>query len=84
MSATIPPGPNPQGTHHWVMSAAWPSGHGQETTATYRSTITPEPGQTRAEIYETIRDFVMRDATNGQPPTVLFFSLEPNQLGSAT
>lgn len=81
MTAPIPPGPDPQGTHHWVISVKWPIGPGQEATATYRSTITPAPGQTRAEIYESIRDFVMRDATSGQPPTVLFFSLEPNQLG---
>lgn len=81
MSTPPPPGPNPQGSHHWVMSAQWPTRDG-EISGTWRSTITPEPGQTRAEVYEIVRAFVMKDATGGQPPTVLFFSLEPNQLGS--
>jgi hypothetical protein len=63
------------------MSAQWQIARGEEGSVTYRSTITPEPGQTRADIYEIVRAFVMKDATGGQPPAVLFWSLEPNQLG---
>jgi len=77
------PGPNPQGSHHWVMTISWQTTPGSERRGTWRSTITPEPGQTRADIYEILRAFVMRDASCGIPPTVLFFALEPNALGGA-
>lgn len=83
MNSVTVPGPNPQGTHHWVMSAQWPDGPSRTTSGTWRSTMTPEPGQTRAEIYEALRAFLVDTETGGIPPTVLFFSLEPNQLGGA-
>lgn len=81
MSAPSVPGPNPQGTYHWVISASWQPGNGTTADGTWRSTITPEPGQTRAEVYEEIRQSLMANVTGGIAPTVLFFSLEPNELG---
>jgi len=82
------PGPDPQGSHHWVMSVQWPETRRTAAGgATYRATITPEPGQTRAEIYEEIRAWVFQEiaeATGVQRPTVVFWSLEPNDLGGAS
>jgi hypothetical protein len=75
------PGPNPQGTHHWVISAQWPDGPGRTINGTWRSTVTPKPGQTRAEIYEELRTYLMEAETGGVAPTIMFFALEPNQLG---
>ena len=83
MTAIAVPGPNPQGTHHWIMTISWQTTLGSERCGTWRSTITPEPGQTRADIYEIIRAGVINDGGCEMPPTVLFFALEPNTLGGA-
>lgn len=90
MSTPPPPGPNPQGSHHWVMSVQW-----SETRrwtrrpvvngATYGGTLTPAPGQTRSDVYERMREHVYRDLAKTvgvDSPTIVFWSLEPNQLGS--
>lgn len=85
MSTPPPPGPNPQGSHHWVMSVQWSGKRRSVHGATYGGTTTPTAGQTRADVYEHMREHVYSDlaATVGvQGPTILFFSLEPNQLGS--
>lgn len=88
-SQSAPTGPDAQGTHHWVLSVQWPTKHrgGRMSGANYGSTTTPAPGETRADVYDRIRNHVYRDllATIGvDSPTVVFWTLEPNQLGSAT
>lgn len=84
------PGPNPQGSHHWLMSVQW-----SETRrwirrpvvngATYGGTTTPMAGQSRADVYEHMREHVYSDLAKTvgvHSPTVVLWSLEPNQLGS--
>ncbi len=91
MSTPPPPGPNPQGTHHWLMSVQWPETRRWPRRpvvegATYGDTITPKPGQTRSDMYERLRDHVYNDlaTTIGvHGPTIVHWSLEPNHLGGA-
>lgn len=91
MTAPTVPGPNQQGTYHWLMSVQWtetrrwprrPVVNG----ATYGGTTTPTPSQTRSDVYEHMRDHVYGDLAKTvgvDSPTILFFSLEPSQLRGA-
>lgn len=83
-TATVP-GPNAQGSHHWLMSVQWSGKRRSVHGATYGGTTTPTARQTRADVYEHMREHVYSDLAKTvgvHSPTIVFWSLEPNQLGS--
>ncbi|OEJ51983.1 hypothetical protein [Streptomyces agglomeratus] len=60
--------------YFWVMTVA---GGGDRSTLT--GSFTPLPGDTRRDAFAQVMSFVERK-TGLERPTVLFFSLEPDQL----
>ena len=68
-----------QGSHFWLITVSGvQDSHGAVTYSTRYGTITPGHGQTRQDVYDQIRQIIAAEI--GDRYTVLFFSLEPNQL----
>lgn len=70
---------NRQGSHHFIMTTQVPSPHGFSINSFY-GTFTPLAGSTRKDAYEQIRaehDRLYPEMAQG---SVLFFSLERNEL----
>ncbi|MFJ4783255.1 hypothetical protein [Streptomyces sp. NPDC088794] len=65
-----------QDTHFWVLSVDKPG----MACATRTGTYTPPPGSTRASAYREIYEYVTAGDPYLRGATVVFFSLEPNQL----
>lgn len=56
---------------------------GEIATFTFKGVYTPQPGSTRRDAFNSIREYISGHLTRiGQPAShnVLFYSLEPNQL----
>jgi hypothetical protein len=76
--ATVP-APQQQGTHHFVMTLQRPIGSGF-TMGTFSNHITPAPVMTRHDVYQAIKQEIGQADPDFTDATVVFFSLEPNQL----
>lgn len=74
-----------QGTpYHWVLSINGSVG-GRQATVGFNGVITVVPGQTRHQVYNTLRDQVLGEVQRqtGVPmdtPATIFFALEPDQF----
>jgi hypothetical protein len=70
---------------HWVMTVTWPLPAGGQGIRSAEGTITAEPGESRRDLYNKVYAFMAADDTVLDPnPSVLFASLEPNDLGTNT
>lgn len=65
-----------QGSHHYVLTVDLPG----KTAATLHGTHTPAPGQSRQDVFLAIRREIARNNPDLERGTIIFFSLEPNQL----
>lgn len=65
-----------QGTHHYVLTLEVPG----YSSVTLEGTVTPPLGATRSDVYQRLRGDVTAHDARMAKGTVLFFSLEPNQL----
>lgn len=73
---TAETGKPPQGSHHWIMTLELP-GRAMNTVS---NTWTPGQGDTRQDVFETIRSAIVQQSPEMARANVVFFSLEPNQL----
>ncbi|MET8505457.1 hypothetical protein ABZV60_12460 [Streptomyces sp. NPDC004787] len=71
----MPINDQPQGSHMYVLTLATRQGQG-----TASGTITPEPGQSRFDVFDQIWGEMLHRRPSLENATVLFFSLEPNTL----
>ncbi|MEW1754722.1 hypothetical protein [Streptomyces angustmyceticus] len=69
-----------QGTHHFVLTLQQQASSGGIVVATFANSCTPQPGQTRAEVYGDLLAAVGHDSPELKGANVLFFSLERNEL----
>ncbi|MDI2125800.1 hypothetical protein [Yinghuangia seranimata] len=67
--------PDAPHSHHWIITVQW-----ADTIASYRGTLTPPPGRTRAEVCEEVLAHAMTSAGRTDEPSLLFFALERNAL----
>lgn len=83
-TATTTPAQNTTSELFWVMTVQpAQKAAGVTALATFKGTFTPVPGDTRRDAFQKIRDYVSDQLVRGGQPaehTVLFYSLEPNQL----
>ncbi|MGR3939691.1 hypothetical protein [Streptomyces sp. BRA346] len=77
---TTGPAAQQQGSHHFVLTLQMPQPERGYITATFTSTVTPGPDDTRADVYEVLREQITRAHPHLERANVMFFSLEPNQL----
>lgn len=70
----------PQGTHHYVITLEKPIRPGVCANASFAGTITPRPDATRIDIYQELYQNSINRHPELDGASVLFFSLEPNQL----
>lgn len=63
-----------QGTHHWLLTL--------DQVGSRSGTCTPEPGETRYDLYLRIRAEVLdsEGLADGPTPVTLNFDVQPNQL----
>jgi|tagenome__1003787_1003787.scaffolds.fasta_scaffold17969193_1 hypothetical protein len=66
---------------HFIMTATHPA-HNGFATVTYSGVYVPISGETRADIYTKILDDLAKEIRVNRP-SVVFFSLEPNELSAA-
>ncbi|MFE3770843.1 hypothetical protein [Streptomyces sp. NPDC059122] len=68
-----------QGTHHFVLTLQQqtPSGF---AVATFANGCTPQPGQTRADVYADLLAAVTHQDPALKGANVIFFALERNEL----
>lgn len=74
-----------QGTeYHYILTLQHPDGRGGYEVVTARGTVHATPGGTRAEALDYVLGLVdpQRD-WRPEKGSILFFALEPNQLGGA-
>ncbi|MFD3530493.1 hypothetical protein [Streptomyces sp. NPDC058664] len=65
-----------QGTHHWVLTLDLPN----SVRVTDFGTYTPLPNTTRHDAFTVIRESFIEQHPQLARASVLFFSLEPNDL----
>lgn len=70
----------PDETHFYVLTLEKPLGPGLSANASFAGTLTPNTGTTRAHVYQDLYQDYTRLHPELAGASVLFFSLEPNQL----
>lgn len=70
---------NAANTHHYILTLQKPTPRGTDD-ATIHGVLTPAAGQTRAEIFELIRQSLEQKCPSVAGGSVIYFTLEPNQL----
>ncbi|MCX5296838.1 hypothetical protein OG898_10085 [Streptomyces sp. NBC_00193] len=68
--------PAPQGSHMYVLTLQ--NQHGN--ICTLSGTFTPDPGTTRHDVHQQLREDAVRRYPSLENATVVFFSLESNHL----
>ncbi len=63
---------------HFILTVTWPTGTGLGSS-TFEGTITSRPGQTRRDLYKSVRDHAIAQ-TGTSRINVSFFDLAPNEL----
>jgi len=81
MTDTLGPGAPMPGKFHWIITFEY---NGAATRASANGGITPRAGATRTSVFNDILTGVKQQAGVTGDVTVLFFSLEPNDLGVAS
>lgn len=66
--------------YHFVLTVQKPVPSGGYIVADWDGCMTPKPGWTRRDAYQAIREEHVRVNPHLAKASVLFFSLEPNQL----
>ncbi|MCX4849827.1 hypothetical protein [Streptomyces sp. NBC_00893] len=66
--------------YHFVLTVQKPAPSGGYIVAEWSGYMTPEPGWTRHDTYQAIRAEHVKQNPTLANASVLFFSLEPNQL----
>lgn len=64
----------------WILTIAWEDTDRTERKATAAGTCTPHPELTRQDMFELLYGRTVRDA-NAKDALVVYFSLEPDDLG---
>lgn len=81
---TTAPTPDTPTELFWIATVQPTQQHpGTYALHTYKGTYTPQPGETRDDVFGLVRNYIAGQLQHiGQPPThnVLFYSAEPNQL----
>jgi hypothetical protein len=71
--------PAEQGTHFWFMTIHTPNARGVYT-GSYQGTRNPEPGQTRLDLFNSIRREIAELYPETRGGVALAFDIQPNQL----
>ncbi|MFE4018561.1 hypothetical protein ACFXPZ_14225 [Streptomyces sp. NPDC059101] len=69
-----------QGTHHFVLTLQQQTPGGAIALATFANGCTPQPGQTRADVYADLLEAVTYQDPALKGANVIFFALERNEL----
>lgn len=65
-----------QGSHHWHLTL--------DRVGSHAGTCTPNPGESRYDMYLAIRAAVLKaEGWAADPPPTLFFDIQLNELGGA-
>ena len=64
--------------YHYVITLQGEMRNGVQSVTYEHGVITPEPGQTRADLFRQV--FATAAVRGGPNPVPLFFSLEPDEL----
>ncbi len=64
--------------YHYVITVQFEARNGIQQVSYEYGVITPDPGQTRADLFSQI--FLEATRHGGSNPVPLFFSLEPDEL----
>jgi len=73
---TPAPAPQPQGSHHWVLTLELPG----RAMTTRSGTWTPPSGTTRYDVLKAIQNEIAQRDPEMARANVVFWSIEPNQL----
>lgn len=68
-----------QGTHFWFMTIQTQNARGH-WMGSYQGVLTPEPEETRLELFNSIRDDIFAGDPRARGGVVLAFDLQPNQV----
>ena len=75
------PGRSGGRAYHWIFTAQWPlHGVGPLVVATYDGVTTVCPGETRQEIYQSVRTYAADHLDVPMNANTLAFALAPNEL----
>ncbi len=69
-----------QGTHHFVLTLQQQVPDGAFAMVTFANGCTPQPGQTRADVYTDLLAAVTYEVPELKGANIIFFSLERNEL----
>jgi hypothetical protein len=79
------PGQPPAPRYHWIVTLLWNATAGGDATTYTEGTITPQPGETRQQVFRRVRDaaVTLNRAVSLSDPVTIFFALEPDELGGS-